>query len=129
MTVYSSSMSHRSYYWQITGVCFVLGLILAAAWHTVSQVSRTGEGPHREGFFFGNGATVPAKEMTAAQEEINHLRHQNQELNDQLAKRTGAASTMNQELKDSRLFAGLTEVVGPGIQVTLMDSKKETMPN
>ncbi len=124
MTVYSSGMGHRSYLLQITGVCFVLGLILAADWHTVSQVARAGEVPHREGFFFGYAATVPTKELTSAQDEINHLRRQNQDLNDQLAKRNGVTNTMNQELKDARMFAGLTDVVGPGVQVTLFDSAK-----
>lgn len=130
MTVYSSGMNHRSYYLQITVVCFVLGLILAAAWHTVSQVTSSGVGVYREGFVFGDGATVPAKKLNEDEDEIKHLRAENQKINDQLAKRTGATSTLNQELKDARLFAGLTEVEGPGVKITLTDSpKRETFPN
>jgi len=130
MTVFSSSMNHRSYYWQITAVCFVLGLILAAAWHTVSQVTRAGDGPHREGFFFGNGANVSAKKLKDDQDEINHLRRQNQDLNDQISRRTGAASALNRQLKDAEIFAGLTEVAGPGVRITLTDSaRRDTVPS
>lgn len=131
MTVYSSGMNHRSYTAQITVVCFVLGLILAAAWHTVSQVSRSGvAAPVGFSFGEGGGTTISAKKLLEDEDEIKHLRAQNQKINDQLSKRNGATGTMNQELKDARMFAGLTEVTGPGVQITLTDSlKRETFPN
>ncbi len=134
MTVYSSGINHKSYTWQLTILCFVLGLILAAAVQTVNQVSRAGNGPHREGFFFGNDSSGLqkltndlTKQIQSVQQENSHLRRQNQDLNDQIANRTGAASTLNQELKDAQCFGGLTEVAGPGIQVTLNDNSQSTV--
>ncbi len=127
MTVYSTGFHHRSYIWQLTLVSFVLGLILAATIQTASQVSRAGNGPDREGFVFGSGSSAAMftdlnKQIHSLQSENSHLRRNTQKLNDQIANRTGAASTLNQELLDAQEFAGLTEVAGPGIQVTLNDN-------
>ncbi len=123
MNVFSSNITHRSFVWQLTALSFVLGLILSATWSTVSQVSRAGDAPQREGLYYGNSENTDQK----LQGEIKHLRVENQTLNNELAKRNGGADTLNQELKDSRKYAGLTDLVGPGIQVTLQDNKTHTV--
>ncbi len=133
MTVFSRGIQHKSYIWQLTALCFVLGLILAADIRTAFQVSRAGNGPHREGFFFGNTGSTGTlfndlnKQIHVLQQENSHLRRQNQDINDQLAHRTGAASALNQELKDAQAFSGLTEVAGPGVQITLTDDTHQTV--
>ncbi len=131
MSVFSASIRHRSFYWQISALCFVLGLLLAAAAHTASQITRTGAAPTRAGFdVYGHGAPG-AEEKKAAEKasheresEIKKLRERNTELENKVAQGTDAADTLNKELQATKFLAGLTEAVGPGVQVTLVDSRK-----
>lgn len=129
MTVFSSGMSHRSFLWQITAVSFALGITLALTWNAATQVGHGSAPPIREGFVYGSTFSDSARQTSGLEDEVRHLRHQNQDLNDELAKRTGVASAINQELKDAEEFGGLTDVDGPGVQVTLNDShKRPAMP-
>jgi uncharacterized protein YlxW (UPF0749 family) len=125
MSVFSSSISHRSFYWQISTLCFVLGLLLAAAWHTASQINRAGIGDGRAGFTYGSGVQVAAKKAKEYEAEINKKSEYIKELEEKISKGTSAASMLNEELQKTRFVAGLTETVGPGIVVTLMDSRKQ----
>jgi len=128
MSVFATGMNHRSYYWQITVLCFVLGVLGAAAWHTATQVSRAGDGPRREGFVYNvDFASKKAAEKAADYEdEIKRLGKRNQELENKLATRNSATQLLNEDLTEKRVFAGLTEVAGPGIQVTLSDSMRHS---
>lgn len=124
MSVFSANMNHRSFYWQLSALSFVLGLLLAAAAHTATQINRTGIGPNRVGFNYGSGLQVSASKLTQDENEIKKQREQITDMENRLAKRTDAAETINRTLQETKAFAGLTEVVGPGVQVTLIDSQK-----
>ncbi|HZO91054.1 MAG TPA: DUF881 domain-containing protein [Chthonomonadaceae bacterium] len=131
MSVFSANISHRSFYWQISALCFVLGLLLAAAWNTAKQLTRAGSVTARTGFYYGSGSQASAVEKSHFQDEIKKyesevkkLRERTSELERIAAKGTDAASTLNKELQDTKILAGLTEVEGPGVQVTLVDSQK-----
>jgi uncharacterized protein YlxW (UPF0749 family) len=128
MSVFSANIRHRSFYWQISALCFVLGLLLAAAWNTAKQLNRAGGAPARTGFYYGS---VPVAEEKAAdyESEVKKLRQRMTELENSAAKGKDDADTIktiNKELQDTKLLAGLTEVEGPGVQVLLTDSKKRS---
>jgi uncharacterized protein YlxW (UPF0749 family) len=118
MSVFSTGMNHRSFLWQITALCFVLGVIMAAAWQTATQIKRDGVAPNRAGFVYGSNAQVAAKKAAEYEKEINKLNADNV----RLIKGKDAESEKNKKLLEYRMFAGLTQVSGPGIQVTLIDS-------
>ncbi len=128
MSVFSANISHRSFYWQISTLCFVLGLLLAAAWNMARQLNRAGGAPARTGFYYGNSQVAPEK-AADYESEIKKLRQRNTELENSAARGKDTADTVktiNKELQDTKLLAGLTEVVGPGVQVVLTDSKKHS---
>lgn len=127
MSVFSSSITHRSYYWQISALCFVLGLLLAAAWQTANQINRSGTATNRAGFAFGSSVQVAARKAKEYEAEIKKKNEYIAELESKISKGTSAASMLNEELQQLKFFAGLTESVGPGIQVTLSDSNKTPM--
>jgi uncharacterized protein YlxW (UPF0749 family) len=56
------------------------------------------------------------------QTEVNKLREDNTKLQNVLAKGTDASKLLNDSLQETKMFAGLTEVEGPGVVVTLKDS-------
>jgi uncharacterized protein YlxW (UPF0749 family) len=119
MSVFSSSIQHRSFYAQISMLCFVLGLLLAAAWHTTTTISREGGGPARSGFVYDPSGKY--------QNEIKEQRVRITELETKLAKGSESATTLNEELQKMKFLLGVTEVEGPGVEVTLADSAKQPL--
>jgi uncharacterized protein YlxW (UPF0749 family) len=124
MSVFSSSITHRSYYWQISALCFVLGLLMAAALHTTNQLNRSGVGTNRVGFVYGTGVQVAARKAREYEAEINKKNDYIRELEEKVTSGSSASRTLNEEMQKMKFFAGLTEAVGPGVQVTLLDSRK-----
>ncbi|HLK59360.1 MAG TPA: DUF881 domain-containing protein [Chthonomonadaceae bacterium] len=127
MSVFSANINHRSFVWQISILCFVLGLLLAAAAFTTNQITRAGRAPNRAGFHYGSEMQVAMDKATEYEDEIKKLNQQKTELENKLAKGTNAASALNKELQESKFLAGLTDAIGPGIQVTLTDSHKQPL--
>ena len=125
MSVFSTGMNHRSFLWQITSLCFVLGLLMAAAWQTASQINHNGGATTRAGFTYGSDMQVAAKKAAEYEKEINKLNGDNT----RLMKGKDAESEKNKKLSETRVFAGLTQVAGPGIQVTLVDSARRNAFN
>ena len=120
-------MRHQPFLWQITGVCFVLGLCLGASWHTTSYLSRSGIGNTRAGFYYGTDPQATkdaAKEAQKYEAEIKKSQTKLTELQNALAKGSDASAALNKDLQETKFFAGLTEAIGPGVQVTLTDSRK-----
>src|ERR1051325_1480125 len=113
MSIFSASINHRSFYWQISALCFVLGLLLAAAVVTSSQINHTGAVSTRPGFFYGDnsGINVGAEKQNAkCQQEIQKLRADKTTLEKALFSRTDASRTLGTELQETKLLAGLIEV-------------------
>jgi uncharacterized protein YlxW (UPF0749 family) len=58
------------------------------------------------------------------QKEIKALNEQKSKLETSLSTGKGELKTLNDELQKAKALAGLTEVKGPGVMITLTDSKK-----
>lgn len=136
MSVIPARISHNSFHLQISLLCFVLGLLLAAAAFTATRGTRTNF--NRTGFVsLGAAATTEATqensktlqaEVKSLQGEIASLRKKSQVSDNLLASSSDnekKLKVLNQELNEVKLFAGLTDAVGPGVEVTLNDSVKK----
>lgn len=127
MSVFSAGIRHKSFYWQISLLCFVLGLLLSAAVFTANKIATAGVGPSRIGFDYGTESAAALKKAEKDSQEITKLREHAKSLENIIAKRTDGAQALNSELQDARMQAGYTEMTGPGVVVTLTDSKKQPM--
>jgi uncharacterized protein YlxW (UPF0749 family) len=129
MSVFSAAMRHRSFYWQINILCCVLGVLLAAAVYSSNKIAHAGAGvPIRFGFDYGGyEAKATADKVEKDSQEIKKLREDKKHLEDIIAKGNDGKETLNSSLQEARTYAGLTEVTGPGVVVTLQDSKKQPM--
>ena len=96
----------------------MLGLLLAAAWHTTTTISRAG-GTARQGFVYDQTAKF--------QNEIKEQRERITELETKLAKGSESSTTLNEELQRTKFLLGVTEAAGPGIEVLLIDSAKQPL--
>jgi uncharacterized protein YlxW (UPF0749 family) len=68
--------------------------------------------------------TDAADETKAMQEEVSKLRNQLTELQNAMGSKTQEAKALNATLQEVKLFAGLTEVEGPGLVITLRDARR-----
>lgn len=121
MSVFSSSINHRSFYWQISMLCFVLGLLLAAAWHTTTSISRSGAINTNPIFRPNSNPDLTAKNEA----EIKKNRERIAELENALAHQGDAEKTLNKSLQDMKDLLAITEVEGGGVVITLSDSAKQ----
>jgi uncharacterized protein YlxW (UPF0749 family) len=64
-------------------------------------------------------------EAAKSREEVEKLRKENEKLTTQLAQGTGNKQLFSAMLADTKVFACLTEARGPGLVVTLSDSRKD----
>jgi uncharacterized protein YlxW (UPF0749 family) len=130
MSVFSAAIRHQSFYRQINILCFVLGVLLAAAMYTSNKIAHSGLNFDRTGFAYSNASYVARKtddKVVKDSEEIKKLREANKLLEDSIAKGNDGRELLNTSLQEARAYAGLTEVTGPGVIVTLQDSKKQPM--
>lgn len=63
-------------------------------------------------------------EVEKLQSEVARLREENTRFQEVAAEGSNASKEINESLKQTRLFAALTDVEGPGVTVTLSDSRK-----
>jgi uncharacterized protein YlxW (UPF0749 family) len=125
MNVFTPRSRHQPWVWQVTGLCFILGLLLAGSLQTVRNINRSGgASTGRVGFPIRQPTASDVKETKKLQDEIAKVREEKTKLEETLAKGDGLAKTLNEELQKTKLLAGLTEVRGPGIVMILEDSKK-----
>ncbi|RYG44302.1 DUF881 domain-containing protein [bacterium] len=71
-------------------------------------------------------AAVDIDKFTELSNEVNKLREEKTRLENTLATGKGQTQLLNDSLQEAKAFAGLTEVTGPGIVITLRDSQKSS---
>jgi uncharacterized protein YlxW (UPF0749 family) len=124
MNVFMSGSRHQPWVWQVTGLCFILGVLVAASLQTVSNIRRSGGLTNiRPGQSPISTTSEIAATMRNQANEIKELRLEKTKLENSLATGDGRAKALNDELQKAKLLAGIIEVTGPGILLTLQDSK------
>jgi len=123
MNVFTTGSRHQPWVWQVTGLRFILGVLLAGSLQTVKLINRAGGAGGRPGFVT-NPAIAERMETRKLQDEILKVRAEKTRLEETLARGDGLAKTLNEELQKTKILAGLTEVEGPGVVLVLQDSKK-----
>lgn len=103
----------------------VLGYMLASAWVTMkSRPSRLPLLNADQSSRVTSGPIDVQQESQQLSQEVAKLRLEKTKLENAVANQNSSTSTLNQNLQEAQLFAGLTPVEGPGLIVTLRDSKK-----
>lgn len=119
------SLHSKAWILKITLMSIILGMLIAVSLKTQTNIRRTIVPP---GVRFDELAGLyqgKTRENARLRSQIDELEKKNTELLNSMAKGTNDASAMNSELQDAKLLAGLTEVQGSGLIVTLKDSMKK----
>lgn len=118
--------------WQITLLSVVLGMILAAALKTQQTVKQASGIPTTRVSGLTRLILDEKDRNKKLQEEIGVLRAKVDKYEQAIGGEGGNESQtkiLKDELAKSKLWAGLTPVEGPGVQVVLQDSPKAVPPN
>ena len=107
--------------WQVTLLSILLGILLAMALRTQWQARKDGVPNYSR---FDNGAALGSlmQANRKLEAEIQKQRSQLKEYQDTRAEGADNSEAVQKMLQQSRFYAGLTPVVGPGLKITLQDS-------
>lgn len=114
---------NKSIYFSIALVAIILGLMVAFQFRTTSGIN--------QGVPYGRDQELTVekrqleKDMTQLREEVDDLSSKLEEAGKGSSQATDA---FNSELFKIRLYAGLTKVEGPGVEVTLDDLPENARP-
>jgi uncharacterized protein YlxW (UPF0749 family) len=115
----------RGWIFKITAMSMILGMLIAACLTTQGDIRRN---YGVAGMRFDELAGLyqsKSRENDRLRAEIKDLKEKNTELLNTIAAGSSDATALNEELLNSKVLAGLTEVEGPGVVVTLRDSQKK----
>ena len=112
----------RHWLWYITAICFVTGALLATCIRTQTEWRRNLSIPSWRPEIIADYLKAARDEAKSRGEEINTLRAQVAKYEGMLAKGNSDSSVINKQLQKFKALMGLTEMVGPGVIVTLRDN-------
>lgn len=119
MNPFASRFSSQSPILAMSVMALVSGLMISLAWIT-NDIRRDPDIATR----VGTGSIDLQEDYKKIMDEVAKLREENGKLQNAMSKESGQAKLLNDSLQDVKLFAGLSEVVGPGVTVTLRDGKQ-----
>lgn len=115
-------MKFKSFYWNMLLVGLVMGTILAVQFRVTREITRDSPPLER--------TMALHQELESARADRDKLQQQVYELRDRLDQAVAGPelARMKEELDRVRNLAGMTEMEGPGVQVTLNDSPNVLQP-
>lgn len=113
----------------ITAMCLVLGFMISMANVTGNSKAkesrlRASQDPDLQARVAMGNLDLQVK-FRELQQEVNKIRAEKTDLENAVADQTKGTQTLNNQLQDAKFVAALTDVEGPGVMVTLKDSKPE----
>jgi uncharacterized protein YlxW (UPF0749 family) len=124
-----SRITGNSWIVPVSALSLVLGFMMTVAWmnesNRVERLNRIGSDSVQR---WVSGNLNVLEENKKITEEVTKLREDNTKLQNAVASQTGSSKVLNEGLQEAKTLAGLTEVEGPGITITLRDSTKPGPP-
>lgn len=108
----------------ISGMCLVIGFMGTLAWVTEENRSARNAYLRADQRARVSEAVVDVDAFKQTETEVKKLQLEKTELENALSKNGAEGKVLNQSLQEMKSLAGLTPVEGPGVLVTLTDSKR-----
>src|SRR5688500_6876799 len=107
----------------VSAIALVFGFLIAAAMQLPADPAASS--------LYGMRVSAPPPQPIGSgiderDSEIKRLRDQITELQDAMSNQSKQSEVLNNNLQEVKLFAGLTEVSGPGIEILMRDSKQKS---
>jgi uncharacterized protein YlxW (UPF0749 family) len=131
MSTILPSIKGKSWVFQVTALCIVLGALLGLSLKTQKQVVKEGGIPDRLPAM--RVAFLELKKLNdKLKGDLSYYKDETEKMSQQLAAGTRSSKSLVDALNESKLLAGTVPVRGPGVVVTINDSPKlspsETRP-
>lgn len=126
MNPFASRINNQSWVIPVSLVSLPLGFMIALAW--VTKDNRTS----RSAFLSPDQRTrinegeVNLDAYLQATSEVKKLQDEKTRMEFAMSKKGDDTKVLNENLQETKVFAGLTDLEGPGVVVTLSDSKKQS---
>ena len=127
MNVFVSRISGSSWVLPVSLMCVILGFMIAMA-RITGEASRGSRLSYATGDQQARLLTAPLDvqaQYAKLSTEVSKLQTEKTKLENALGSQTAAAKVLNDNLQEVKIYAGLTDLEGPGIVVTLRDSQKQ----
>jgi len=128
MNPFVSRINRSSWEIPVSALCLVLGFMVSMVWRpSVAGNIRFSDADQKarvESLATASTQDPSQNQNSKLALQVNHLQDENTRLQNALAKESNQGSVLNQSLQETKLFAALTEVSGPGVTITLRDSTK-----
>ena len=122
MSVFTSQVRHKPWLWQITLLSAVLGALLALSLKTQDRI-RSEQLPNMRVGKLASAYADMRETVVAQKKEIADLRQNLSKYQQAAVTETGNTRLLSADLQRANILAGLTAITGPGVVVTLRDSK------
>lgn len=123
MNPFTTRVSGKGWVLPVGIFSLVLFMMIRLAWLTPGNLStRIGLLPSDQASRVRANYADAEEESKKLQGEIVKLREEKTRLENAMGGQTKQATVLNESLQEAKLFAGLSEVEGPGIVITLKDS-------
>ncbi|MCL5102533.1 MAG: DUF881 domain-containing protein [Armatimonadetes bacterium] len=121
MSTIMPTVRGKSWVFQVTGLCIVLGALLGLSLKTQRQVAQEGGVPNR----------MPALRVALAEQkqlneklkkDVVYYRTRCEDLSKAMAEGTTSSKSLERTLNDAKMLAGTIAVRGPGVVLSITDS-------
>ena len=125
---FTNRLHTTSWEWPVAGVSLLLGVMVSLGW--INEKNRSSrwnriDPSQQQGIIQAKNDPEVVQKLAA---EVSKLQAENTKLQNGIADSSKSSKVLNDGLQQTKLFAGLTDVEGPGITITMRDSEKEDIP-
>lgn len=124
MNPFVTRISNQSWVVPISSMCLVLGFMVSLAWVTNENRRSRSSYLRADQRTRVSEALVDLEAFEQTTNEVKKLQEEKTRLENALAKNGTDSKVLNESLQEMKSFAALTPVEGPGVIVTLVDSRR-----
>jgi uncharacterized protein YlxW (UPF0749 family) len=119
-------MSGNAWIVPVSALSLVLGfMVMTASITATTRSSRLGLLGASQQERVNSGTIDFQSAFIQLNDEVKTLRGENDKLEKALGDRNSSSKVLNEGIEQAKAFAGLTDLEGPGLQITLLDSRKD----
>lgn len=123
---FANTASGKGWEWPVAMMSLILGVGISLAWITNTNRQTRLQNVEPDVAQRITAGQIDEIEFQKLTTEVRRLQLENTNYQEAISKRGEASQMLNDTLQKTKVWAGLTPVEGPGITITLKDSKKET---
>lgn len=113
----------HSWEWPVAGVSLLLGIMISLGWINEKNRTERSAGLDPDVRIRLNEGLIDSNELQKLSQEVSKLQRDKTKLENAVADSSKATKVLNEGLQQAKLLAGLTDVEGPGVTVTLRDGE------